>query len=330
MFENYIKYATIESRLPLDLRLDKTKAIKYLLYLKELNIDIKNPDMYVLASWCNFDIGSFKKDSEYSQVKSKINLKEELVGDFTVPDGNSYTANGIIVHNCNLPNSATQELVSEVYMKSWELGCKGFTIYRDGCRTGVLISTENKNKSDRPDTIKYAMAPKRPQQLDCDIKKAKIDGEGWTIFVGLLDNKPYEVFGGLSKFVDIPNKHKSGKISKDNGVYNLVIGHGEDQLIIKDISNVFENKTNEAFTRIISLNLRHGVPIHYITEQLTKDKYAEMTSFSRVISRVLKTYIKDGEKASNEKECPSCKMKESLIYQEGCLTCKSCGYSKCN
>jgi ribonucleoside-diphosphate reductase alpha chain len=245
-----------------------------------------------------------------------------------------------ISKTCNLPNSATKELVSEVYMRAWSSGCKGFTVYRDGCRTGVLISEadaakKNTKLGDRPAEIEIVMAPKRPIELVCDIKKAKVDGEGWTIFVGLLNGKPYEIFGGLSKFIDIPNKHKMGKIIKNgknsDGItgYNLVIGDGEDQMMIKDIASIFENKSHEAFTRMISLNLRHGTPIQYVVEQLTKDKYAEMASFSRVVARVLKTYIKDGSKSAAEKKCTSCGLEGTLVYQEGCITCTACKYSKC-
>jgi len=233
----------------------------------------------------------------------------------------------------NLPNNVTKELVSEVYMTAWKTGCKGCTIYRDGCRDGVLVSnTENKPKSpsDRPEYIENIMAPKRPVELLCDIRKVKVNGESWTIFVSFLKDKPYEVFGGLSKFVDIPNKYKTGVIKKANGMYNLIIDKNDEELVIKDISSIFENKNYEAITRLISLNLRHGTPIHFLVEQLTKDKYAEINSFTKVVSRVLKSYIKDGIEAGSDKTCEQCKNKNTLIYQEGCLLCKSCGYSKCN
>lgn len=243
-----------------------------------------------------------------------------------------------ISKTCNLPNSATQELVSQVYMKAWESGCKGFTVYRDGSRAGVLISESDAKKKmvdGRPTDIEDMMAPKRPLMLPCEIKKAKVNGENWTLFVGLLNGKPYEIFGGLSKFVDIPNKHKLGNIIKvnDHGstTYNLLLGDDlEEDMMIKDIANIFENKTHEAFTRIISLNLRHGTPIHYVVEQLTKDKFAEMNSFVRVVSRTLKTYIKDGIKSSSTKKCPDCGAEGTLVYIENCMTCTECKNSKCS
>lgn len=243
-----------------------------------------------------------------------------------------------ISKTCNLPNSASKELVSDVYMRAWESGCKGFTVYRDGCRTGVLVSDEThkkqkqQDKDGRPFNMQQSFAPKRPQELFCDIKKAKIQGEQWTLLVGLLEGKPYEVFGGLSKFIDIPNKHKVGKIIKNGKVdgvstYNLIIGDEDDAFIIKNIADVFDNPNNGSLTRSISLSLRHGIPIQFIVEQLQKDKYSDMTSFSKILARTLKSYIKDGT-ISSEKVCPNCKKEGALMYQEGCISC-SCGYAKC-
>lgn len=242
-----------------------------------------------------------------------------------------------ISKTCNLPEDATKEMVSQVYLRAWEKGCKGFTVYRDKCRDGVLISSSNSNKKTqdgRPLEIATHMAPKRPLELPCDIKKAKVQGEQWTIFVGLLNGKPYEVFGGLSKYVDIPNKYKMGKIVKNGKVedittYNLIVGEGEDQMIIKDIANVFENANFGAFTRTISLALRHGTPIQYVVEQLQKDKHSDVTSFSKVAARVLKNYITDGTKTTVEKKCPGCGAENSFIYQEKCIKCTNCPWSKC-
>jgi ribonucleoside-diphosphate reductase alpha chain len=244
-----------------------------------------------------------------------------------------------ISKTCNLPSTATRETVAEVYMRAWESGCKGFTVYRDGCRAGVLISNEETKLAvldgGRPTDITYVMAPKRPTELPCEIKKVKIQGEQWTIFVGTLNGKPYEVFGGLSKYVDIPNKYKTGKILKNGKIdgitaYNVTVGEGDDQMMIKHIANAFENKNYGAFTRTISLALRHGAPTQYVAEQLLKDLDSDMTSFAKVIARVLKSFIKDGTKSSMEKKCPDCGQEGTLIYQEHCLKCNNCTFSKCN
>ena len=235
----------------------------------------------------------------------------------------------------NLPENVSEEIVSQIYMRAWSSGCKGLTVYRDKCRDGVLIKkNEAKTIENRPTAIETSMAPKRPVELTCDIKKAKVQGEQWTIFVGILNGKPYEIFGGLSKYVDIPNKYKTGKIFKNEksggAAYNLIIGSDDDPMIIKDIANVFENSNYGAFTRTISLALRHGAPVQYVVEQLQKDKNSDITSFSRVIARTLKNYIMDGTKSTSEKKCPECGKEGSLAYQEGCLRCLNCTFSKCN
>lgn len=241
-----------------------------------------------------------------------------------------------ISKTCNLPESATRELVSEVYMRAWESGCKGFTVYRDKCRDGVLISskTEKKSEDGRPVAIEAVMAPKRPIELPCEIKKVKIKGEAWVIFVGMLNGRPYEVFGGLAKYVDIPKKHTTGKIVKNGKVdgvttYNLILGEGDDEMLIKNIANVFEDANYGAFTRTISLALRHGTPIQFVAEQLQKDKHSDVTSFSIVVARVLKTYIQDGTKSTFERKCPECGKENSFVYQEKCLKCMNCNWSKC-
>lgn len=236
-----------------------------------------------------------------------------------------------ISKTCNLPATATKELVGEVYMKAWETGCKGFTVYRDGSRDGVLITTEQKKTSEVD--LAETNAPKRPDVLDCDIHHIKIKGAQWIVLVGLYKGKVFEVFAGLSKYVSIPKKIYKGKVvkidvKKDNGSsrYDLVYGDESDPTTIKDIVHTFENSTDGAFTRLLSLAIRHGGPIHHIVNQFQKDEHGDMYTFSRVIARVLKTYIKDGTKIKSK--CPNCGG-ENLIYQESCLLCPDCGNGKC-
>ena len=237
-----------------------------------------------------------------------------------------------ISKTCNLPSTATREDVAEVYLKAWESGCKGFTVYRDGCRDGILISSTHATKeiiSKSPHNAK-----KRSVNLECDIHQVNVSGEAWTILVGLDEDTgvPYEIFGGKSSKISIPKKHKKGitkkgpKNSEGNSVYDLIIGQDEDQLIIRDVVTSFENPTQGDFTRAFSLMLRHQIGIHFIVDQMQKDKHSELYSFSRVIARVLKKYIVDGTKI--KQKCPQCGSEE-LAFVEGCLTCQSCGYSKC-
>jgi ribonucleoside-diphosphate reductase alpha chain len=236
----------------------------------------------------------------------------------------------------NLPKETTRETVKEIYMAAWKAGCKGVTVYRDGCRDQVIRKAKDTPVAQVEDQelITESTAPKRPKELPCHIVQANVKGEKWTILVGLLDGRPYEVMGGLSKYVEIPRKHKTGKLVKNgkrDGVstYNLHFGEGEDAGIVKDIVNTFENANFGAFTRLLSTSLRHGTPVQFIVEQLGKDKDSDMFSFSRVIARVLKSHIADGTKVTSEKECPSCHQ-DALRYQEGCVTCTSCGFSKCS
>ena len=233
---------------------------------------------------------------------------------------------------CNLPNDASRELISDIYIQAWSLGCKGFTIYRDGCRSGVLISSEPKeDKSEKQsNSIHYQSAPKRPEVLDCDIHRFMVKGEELIFFIGLIDNDPFEIFGGISETISIPKKFLRGKMKKrpfkSGAKYDLILGEGDDELIIKDIVNVFNNPNQSAFTRLLSLSMRHGAPIQYIVEQLQKDREADLFSFAKVVSRALKKYIQDGTKRSGT--CPECSSSD-LAYTEGCLTCLSCSYSKC-
>ena len=212
-------------------------------------------------------------------------------------------------------------------MEGWRSGCKGVTVYRDGSRSGVLVSS-SKDKS-----FKSHEAPERPEELKCHIHHASIRGEAWTVMVGLLNGRPYEVMGGLQKYIEIPRKYKKGIIIKHaykskNSRYDLQIGKNGDGFLIKDIQSVFDNPNHAGYTRTISLALRHGAPIQYVVEQLLKDREMDMFSFSKVIARVLKTYIEDGT-LPGKTVCENCGAEGTLVYQEGCVTCTSCGHGKC-
>jgi ribonucleoside-diphosphate reductase alpha chain len=234
----------------------------------------------------------------------------------------------------NLPKGTDPEVVDQLYRLGWKAGLKGVTIYVDGSRTGVLVTKPTQKKESS--SIEYRPAPKRPEILSCDFHRANIKGDDWTILVGLMNGKPYEIFGGLSEYVEIPRKYSAGLIRKRPrktvaSKYDLIIGKNGDEFIIKDIVSVFDNPNHTAFTRTISLSMRHGVPVHYLVEQLQKDKDADLFSFSRVIARCLKKYIADGTKASNGSLDCNCESSEqcNVVYQEGCATCLTCGYAKC-
>lgn len=227
----------------------------------------------------------------------------------------------------NLPKGTNPEVVGNIYFEGWRRGLKGITVYVDGSRSGVLV-TETKKET----KFNHRDAPKRPQDVPCNIHNVTIKGEKWTILVGLMDGKPYEVFGGLSNYIEIPKQYTTGIISKHSSStktksrYDLYFGEGG---IVKDITRVFDNVANQVHTRMISLALRHGAKPSFLVEQLLKDPDNDLTSFSKVLSRVLKKYIEDGTKVTSDKNCPTCGA-DALVYQEGCVTCSVCGYSKCN
>ena len=242
-----------------------------------------------------------------------------------------------ISKTCNLPNSATKETVNDVYLKAWKTGCKGFTVYRDGCRTGVLIATDEK-KEEKPKTSDTR--PTRPKELPCDIHRVNVKDEtgktqSWMVLVGLKGGAPYEVFSGLANHIEVPKKTKTGTLIKNgkvNGIatYNLRVPvSADDEILFRDVVNLFANPTQGAFSRTISLALRHDVPVNFVVDQLQKDKDSDMFAFARCIARVLKGYIPDGTKSTSEKKCKECGS-DQVFYMEGCLTCQSCGSSKCS
>jgi len=229
----------------------------------------------------------------------------------------------------NLPKGTDPSVVSDLYMKAWKSECKGLTVYVDGSRDGVLISKDDKAE-DKGEEFAQKSAPRRPDELDCDIHKVKVKGEQWVIFVGLMDGSPYEVFGGLSDNVEIPDDNTKGKIVKGASFkhaasrYDLEV----NGFTIKNIVKQFDNPTYQVYTRMVSLGLRHGANPSSLPDQLLNDPANDLTSFSRVLARVLKKYIKDGTKVTSDKMCGNCKT-ESLHYSDGCVICESCGWSKC-
>tara|TARA_R110000787_G_scaffold2353_12_gene9423 strand:- start:3193 stop:5622 length:2430 start_codon:yes stop_codon:yes gene_type:complete len=231
----------------------------------------------------------------------------------------------------NLPSDTDPSVVSELYMLGWKLGLKGITVYVDGCRTGVLVSNSTPKSKE---TFAPTPAAARPEILECDIHHTTIKGERWTVLVGLLDGKPYEVLGGLATLIEIPKSFTEGQLTKvkfktKNNRYDLTVGNNGDAMVVRDVVKVFDNPDNSAFTRMISLSLRHGAKPAFLVEQLQKDKDSNMFSFARCVARILKNYIQNGEKVTSSAEPESCCDTPELLYQDGCVVCSSCGFSKC-
>lgn len=241
----------------------------------------------------------------------------------------------------NLPAGTPVQTVADLYFYAWKQGLKGVTVYVDGSRSGVLVTQDDKSK--KTAQIGNHTAPKRPRELPCEIHRVEVrrvphsdetdhGPEGWILLVGLLDGKPYEVFGGAAEVVDIPDRYTTGTLVKRSGKKNLNAGYdlrfGEG-VTVKNIVKVFDNPLYGSLTRFISMSLRHGVPVQFIVEQLQKDDSSpDLFGFARVMARTLKKHIPDGKAINADKLCPSCSS-PGLVYQEGCATCLSCGYSKC-
>ena len=232
----------------------------------------------------------------------------------------------------NLPADVSQELVGELYFQAWKNGCKGVTVYRDGSRSGVLISNEGKEKKKTG-----AFPTKRPEKLDADVVRFQNNKEKWVAFIGLLDGKPYEIFTGLSDDEDgilLPRSITKGYIIKswedeETSRYDFqYINKRGYKTTIEGLSHKF-NPVFWNYAKLISGTLRHGMPIHKVVELVTSLQLDNETinSWKAGVARALKKYIPDGTLAEDAR-CGECGSDE-VVYQEGCLTCLSCGSSKC-
>lgn len=223
----------------------------------------------------------------------------------------------------NLPSDVSEEEVSRIYMESWKRGLKGITVYRDGSRSGVLITEPKKENTE----FSYKDAPKRPKSLPCDIHHVKSKGKDFTVLIGLFNDNPYEVFALEGKLAI--HFEKGTLIKKSQGKYDLITSEEIDNNTaeVHVDTNIASEMSPEqsALTRLISTALRHGANIKFISEQLNKS-HGDITSFNKAIARALKKYIKD-EKVYGEK-CDNCGQ-ETIIYKEGCKSCTFCGHSKC-
>lgn len=229
-----------------------------------------------------------------------------------------------ISRTINVPNNTSTDTVKNIYMTAWESGCKGVTVYRDGCRSGVLISEESKSlpKDGRPSKITRAESPKRPKELPCEIHHATFKKVKWTVLVGLFKGEPYEIFMGYSDLLDIPLKISYGSIIKTGkGRYNLNIPTKDDSLTINNIIKTFDNNDSAWATRMISTSLRHGVPVEFLVEQLSKD--GTIVDINNILARILRKYAKNGGI-----KCPKCGG-TNIIFRTACFDCVSCGHSGC-
>lgn len=236
----------------------------------------------------------------------------------------------------NLPNDVSEDLVGELYIKAWEAGCKGVTVYRDGSRSGVLISADEKKEDETQNTL-TEFPNKRPQTLEADVVRFQNNKEKWIAFIGLVDEKPYEIFTGLADDEDgiliprwvnrgiiIKNRNEDGT-SRYDFQYKNTRGY---KTTIEGLSHKFDPEFWN-YAKLISSTLRHGMPIDKIVDLINSLQLdsESINTWKNGVARALKRYIEDGTQAKGQ-SCANCKS-TNLIYQEGCLTCSDCGSSKC-
>lgn len=243
----------------------------------------------------------------------------------------------------NLPNDVSEDMVNKLYVEAWKSGCKGCTVYRDGSRSGVLISLKNEKKKTTENAVPSPadengfVTHKRPIELDADVVRFQNNKEKWIAFIGLIDGKPYEIFTGIAdddEGIFCPKSVSKGKIIKvidENGQkrydFQFVNKRGF-KTTIEGLSEKF-NPEFWNYAKLISGVLRYRMPIAQVLKlvgSLELDNQS-INTWKVGVERALKKYLPNGEKASGQ-TCPNCGQ-ESLVYQEGCLICTNCGTSRC-
>lgn len=226
-----------------------------------------------------------------------------------------YTTNAIS-STMNLPETVSKETVAGIYMTAWKNKLKGVTIYRDNCRTGVLVA----EKKVETNEFGYSDAVKRPKEIPAQLHIVSVKGQKYGVAVGLLNDNPYEVFAFLA---DETMKSVKGRIVKvKKGQYDFLDG----DVNIKNLQTAALHADEQVLTRLVSGMLRHGVNPYFIIEQINKTPL-EVVSFGKALTRVLKQYIKE-EELRGKMKCNDCGS-TNVRLQEGCVTCLDCGSSKC-
>jgi len=241
----------------------------------------------------------------------------------------------------NLPADVNEELVGQLYEEAWRCGCKGVTVYRDGSRSGVLITSTDKKEKEKDEKLICFPADVerliRPKELKCEIVRFQNNKDKWIAFVGLKDGRPYEIFTGLAddeEGILLPKTVTDGKIIKTtdeegNKRYDFQFTNKRGfKTTVEGLSHKFD-KEYWNYAKLISGVLRYGMPIDQVVKLVTGLQLdsESINTWKVGVERALKKYIPDGTQI-NEQPCPACGEK-ALVYQEGCLTCKACGHSKC-
>jgi ribonucleoside-diphosphate reductase alpha chain len=230
----------------------------------------------------------------------------------------------------NIPNEVNEELVGEIYKTAWRSGCKGVTVYRDGSRSGVLVTDKDKKKE--KNLFKETDAPKRPKVLDAEVVRFNNNAEKWVAVVGILNDRPYEIFTGKAEGFYLPPYVEQGKVikTKIDGQEKRYDFQFEDldgyKVTIEGLSRSFD-KEYWNYAKLISGILRHGMPLPSVVDVIEDMnlKGDSLHTWKNGVARALKRFIPDGTKAQG-KICTVCK-DDSVVYEDGCMICKNCGES---
>lgn len=299
---------------------------KFIEWMKINNIEVK-------SNYTQEELDELVAKSPYNKATSNdVNWLEKVKMQGRVQKWVDHSISVTI----NLPADVSEDLVNNLYVEAWKSGCKGCTVYRDGSRAGVLVSIDNKKNDNQVEEIKPHVA-KRPIELEADVVRFQNNKEKWIAFVGLIDGEPYEIFTGLADDEDgifCPKSVTRGKIIKaidENGNkrydFQFINKRGY-KTTIEGLSDKF-NPEYWNYAKLISGVLRYGMPIDQVLKligSLELDSQS-INTWKMGVERALKKYLPNGMKAKGQ-TCPNCGQ-ETLIYQEGCLICTSCGTSKC-
>jgi ribonucleoside-diphosphate reductase alpha chain len=284
-----------------------------------------------LNDWLSINKKPITESPYYGSSASEIDWKKRVEIQSIIQKFITHS----ISSTCNLKSDVSKETISDIYFNAWKHGLKGITIYRDGSRSGVLVSSEKKKEDVKIENLfKEHNAPKRPEILECDIIRFVNKGEKWIGFVGLLDNEPYEIFTGKAEDITIPTYIEKGKIKKiKNGDidgrsrYDLhIIDKSNHEIIIQALNRTF-NAEFWNIAKMISAVLRHGMPLNSVIKLIDSLIMEDhISTWKSGVKRIIKKYLKESENL-NDKICPSCGQ-PTYIFENGCAICKSCGHSE--
>ncbi len=320
-------------------------------YTRRRKVNINDPNVQISFvddsgdSWEEFDV-YHPKLKTWMEVTGESNIQLSPYQGSTAPEIDwikrvemqalvqKYTTHSIS-STINLPSDVAVDKVGEIYIESWKKGLKGITVYRDGSRSGVLVSADEK-KEEKEETPIAVIQKKRPKKLEAELLKFQNNHEKWLAVVGLIDDKPYEIFTGkMEDAFNLPSYVHKGwviknKIDEQKTTYDFqYIDKDGYPITIGGLSRSFD-KEFWNYAKLISGILRYQMPINEIVDLISGlNLYDEnINTWKNGVARALKKYIPDGTTVT-DKACPSCGDKQGMVYEEGCLNCKSCGHSKC-